>query len=494
MTGNPEDSTHSASIGSQTAAAPGSGRNRPATIRLHNTLRGQKEIFAPHDPQRVTMYVCGPTVYNFVHIGNARPVVVFDVLYRLLSRHYPQVVYARNITDIDDKINAAAQAAGEPIRVLAERFAAAYREDMAGLNALPPGVEPWATDHVPQMIMLAQQLIERGHAYVADGHVLFHVPSLAGYGKLSGRRRDEMIAGARVEVAPYKRDPADFVLWKPSTDSQPGWDSPWGFGRPGWHIECTAMIHTHLGRSIDIHGGGQDLIFPHHENEIAQGEGAYGGEYCRYWVHNGYVTVDGEKMSKSLGNFRTVRDLLQHYPGEVIRYALLAGHYRKPLDFSLGALDQARAALDRLYGSLLPYGDRPRRARGADAQDIEAALADDLNTPLALARLHETAAALRKCTDLAEQDQLLETLRDGADLLGLLQQPPGQWRQHSVETDDAPSVERIEALIATRSEARAARDFTRADALRHELIALGVGIEDGAAGTTWHRLPVQVSE
>ena len=235
MTRNPEDSTHSASIGSQTAAAPGPGRNRPATIRLHNTLRGQKEIFAPHDPQRVTMYVCGPTVYNFVHIGNARPVVVFDVLYRLLSRHYPQVVYARNITDIDDKINAAAQAAGEPIRVLAERFAAAYREDMAALNALPPGVEPWATDHVPQMIMLAQQLIERGHAYVADGHVLFHVPSLADYGKLSGRRREEMIAGARVEVAPYKRDPADFVLWKPSTDSQPGWDSPWGFGRPGWH-------------------------------------------------------------------------------------------------------------------------------------------------------------------------------------------------------------------------------------------------------------------
>ena len=494
MTRNPEDSTHSASIGSQTAAAPGPGRNRPATIRLHNTLRGQKEIFAPHDPQRVTMYVCGPTVYNFVHIGNARPVVVFDVLYRLLSRHYPQVVYARNITDIDDKINAAAQAAGEPIRVLAERFAAAYREDMAALNALPPGVEPWATDHVLQMIMLAQQLIERGHAYVADGHVLFHVPSLADYGKLSGRRRDEMIAGARVEVAPYKRDPADFVLWKPSTDSQPGWDSPWGFGRPGWHIECTAMIHTHLGRSIDIHGGGQDLIFPHHENEIAQGEGAYGGEYCRYWVHNGYVTVDGEKMSKSLGNFRTVRDLLQHYPGEVIRYALLAGHYRKPLDFSLGALDQARAALDRLYGSLLPYDDRPRRPHGADAQDIEAALADDLNTPLALARLHETAAALRKCTDLAEQEQLLETLRDGADLLGLLQQSPGQWRQRSVETDDAPSVERIEALITARSEARAARDFKRADALRHELIALGVGIEDGAAGTTWHRLPVQVSE
>lgn len=494
MTRNPEDSTRSASVGPPIEAAREPGRNRPVTIRLHNTLRGQKEVFVPHDPQRVTLYVCGPTVYNFVHIGNARPVVVFDVLYRLLSRHYPQVVYARNVTDIDDKINAAAQAAGEPIRVLAERFAAAYREDMAALNALPPGVEPWATDHVPQMITLAQRLIERGHAYVADGHVLFHVPSLADYGKLSGRRRDEMIAGARVEVAPFKRDPADFVLWKPSTESQPGWDSPWGVGRPGWHIECTAMIHTHLGRSIDIHGGGQDLIFPHHENEIAQGEGAYGGEYCRYWVHNGYVTVDGEKMSKSLGNFHTVRDLLRRYPGEVIRYALLAGHYRKPLDFSLGALDQARAALDRLYGSLLAYGDRPRRSHGARARDIEAALADDLNTPLALARLHETAAALRKCADPAQQDLLLESLQDGAQLLGLLRQSPSQWRQDAVERHDAPSAARVEALIAARGEARAARDFARADALRQELSALGIGIEDGPAGTTWHRLPVQVSE
>ncbi len=246
-------------------------------IRLHNTLSRQKEDFVPADPQRITMYVCGPTVYNYVHIGNARPVVVFDVLYRLLSRHYPQVIYARNITDVDDKINAAAQANGEPIRVLAERFATAYRQDMAALNALPPVIEPYATDHVPQMIALIERLIERGHAYAAEGHVLFHVPSLPDYGKLSGRQREDMIAGARVEVAPYKQDPADFVLWKPSTAALPGWDSPWGLGRPGWHIECTAMINTHLGTSIDIHGGGQDLIFPHHENEIAQGEGANGG-------------------------------------------------------------------------------------------------------------------------------------------------------------------------------------------------------------------------
>jgi cysteinyl-tRNA synthetase len=457
-------------------------------IRLHNTLTRQKDVFTPADPQRVTMYVCGPTVYNYVHIGNARPVVVFDVLYRLLSRHYPQVIYARNITDVDDKINAAAATNGETIRALAERYAGAYREDMAQLNALPPTIEPWATEHIPQMIVLIERLIERGHAYVAEGHVLFHVPSMADYGKLSGRNREDMIAGARVEVAPYKRDPADFVLWKPSTVALPGWDSPWGFGRPGWHIECTAMINTHLGSSIDIHGGGQDLIFPHHENEIAQGEGANGGQYCRYWLHNGYVTVDGEKMSKSLGNFRTVRDLLQHYPGEVIRYALLAGHYRKPLDFSLTALDQARAALDRLYGSL-PTTDAPQAT--ARAQAVEAALADDLNTPLALACMHETATALRKCTDPDEQSRLLAMLRDGADLLGLLQQSPTNWRQRGGMGDAlaaGPTKATIEQLIAARQAARAARDFARADALRQELVALGIGIEDSAVGTTWHRL------
>ncbi len=461
------------------------------SIRLYNTLSRQKEVFVPGNPQRVTMYVCGPTVYNYVHIGNARPVVVFDVLYRLLSRHFPQVVYARNITDVDDKINAAAAANGEAIRVLAERFASAYRADMAQLNALSPDIEPWATEHIPQMIALIERLIERGHAYAAEGHVLFHVPSLPDYGKLSGRNREDMIAGARVEVAPYKRDPADFVLWKPSTAGQLGWDSPWGFGRPGWHIECTAMINTHLGPSIDIHGGGQDLIFPHHENEIAQGEaanGKEGGPYCRYWLHNGYVTVDGEKMSKSLGNFRTVRDLLQHYPGEVIRYALLAGHYRKPLDFSLTALDQARAALDRLYGSLPPTDNALPPARAAA---VEAALADDLNTPLALACLHETASALRKSTDPDEQSRLLATLRDGADLLGLLQQPPAIWRQQGGMGDAqaaGPTIETIEQLIAARQAARAARDFARADVLRQELVALGIGIEDSATGTTWHRL------
>ena len=456
-------------------------------IRLHNTLTRTKDVFVPGNPERITLYVCGPTVYNFVHIGNARPVVVFDVLYRLLSRCYPQVIYARNITDVDDKINAAATASGEPIRVLAERFAGAYREDMAALNALPPAIEPYATDHIPQMVALIEQLITRDHAYAVDGHVLFHVPSFPSYGKLSGRQREDMIAGARVEVAPYKRDPADFVLWKPSSAAQPGWDSPWGRGRPGWHIECTAMIHSHLGTSIDIHGGGQDLIFPHHENEIAQGEGAHGGQYCRYWMHNGHVTVDGEKMSKSLGNFRTVRDLLQHYPGEVIRYALLTGHYRKPLDFSLNALDQAQAALDRLYSTLQFFENVGDTVPPARAEAVEAALADDLNTPLALASLHETATALRRSLHPEEQIRLLATLRDGARLLGLLQQNPATWRQAGSPPQTGTTVEQIEQLIAARRDARLHRDFARADAVRQELLALGIGIEESAAGTTWHR-------
>jgi len=455
---------------------------------LFDTLSRAKRLFSPADPGRVTMYVCGPTVYNYVHVGNARPAVVFDVLYRLLARRHPRVDYARNITDVDDKINAAAAARGEPIRVLAERFAAAYRDDMAQLNVLAPTFEPYATDHVPQMIALIERLVERERAYVAMGHVLFHVAAFPGYGKLSGRRREDMIAGARVEVAPYKRDPADFVLWKPAPAGQPGWDSPWGIGRPGWHIECTAMINTHLGPSIDIHGGGQDLIFPHHENEIAQGEGAHGGQYCRYWLHNGHVTVDGEKMSKSLGNFRTVRDLLRNYPGETIRYALLAGHYRKPLDFSLAALEQAQAALDRLYGCLQPYADRPRTAQTMPDSGIAAALADDLNTPLALAHLHEAATALRRSVDAEEQSRLLGQLRDGAELLGLLQQHPTHWRQQARAEDSAPTVAAVEQLIAARRQARADRDFVRADALRRQLLALGIGIEDGPAGTTWHRL------
>lgn len=479
---------------------------------LHDTLTQDKRRFEPLDPARVTMYVCGPTVYNYIHIGNARPVVVFDTLFRLLRLCYPQVVYARNITDIDDKINAAAQAEGVPIRELAERYARAFHEDIAQLNALPPTVEPYATDHIPQIIALIERLIARGHAYVAEEHVLFHVPSDPHYGILSKRKRDELIAGARVEPAPYKRDPADFVLWKPSPPELPGWDSPWGRGRPGWHIECTAMIETHLGQTIDIHGGGQDLIFPHHENEIAQGTCAHGGlTYARYWVHNGYLTIHGEKMSKSLGNFRTVRELLARYPGEVLRYALLSGHYRKPLDFTPELLEQSLHALDRLYTTLALTESVPaapldpqaaaerlglspeRRAAlvpealphglGA-APEFVAALADDLNTPQALALLHETAALLRKDPSPERKREFLAA----AELLGLLADTPQSWRQRlPAQGEETLSEERIEALIAERTAARRARDFARADAIRDELKRAGIQIEDTPSGTVWRR-------
>ena len=303
-------------------------------LRLHNTFTGAKEVFTPRDRERVTMYVCGPTVYNYVHIGNARPVVVFDCLYRLLSALYPQVVYARNITDIDDKIIDAASQRATDITAVSKEFTQKYREDMAALNALAPTIEPMATEHIEDMIVLTERLIADGHAYEADGHVLFAVESMPTYGELSGRKLEDMMAGARVEVADYKRHPGDFVLWKPSTDQEPGWDSPWGCGRPGWHLECSAMIRAHLGEAIDIHGGGRDLIFPHHENERAQSCCAYGGDFVRYWIHNAFIDMDGEKMSKSLGNVRTVRELLARFPGEVLRFALLSAHYRSALNFS----------------------------------------------------------------------------------------------------------------------------------------------------------------
>lgn len=323
------------------------------SLTVYNTRTRKKEPFEPVNPQSVKMYVCGPTVYNLVHIGNARPVVVFDVLFRVLKTLYPEVVYARNITDIDDKIMKAAKENGESIDALTARFTEAYIEDMAALHNLPPSIAPKATAHIEPMIAMVAALVEKGHAYEADGHVLFDVQSMENYGKLSNRALEDMLDGARVEVAEYKRYAGDFVLWKPSAEDEPGWDSPWGRGRPGWHLECSAMIETHLGNTIDIHGGGRDLIFPHHENELAQSECAHGGEeYVRYWMHNGYVNIDGEKMSKSLGNFRTVRDLLQQYHGETIRFALLSAQYRSELDFSVSLLDQSKAGLDTLYGAL----------------------------------------------------------------------------------------------------------------------------------------------
>ena len=457
------------------------------TLQLHDSLTRAKSAFEPIDPKRVRLYVCGPTVYDFAHIGNARPVVVFDVLFRLLRRLYgpEHVIYARNITDVEDKIIAASKQSGEPIDSVTSRTTKAFHADMAALKALPPSVEPRATGHIRQMIEMIEALIERGHAYAAEGHVLFSVPSMPDYGSLSRHSRDELVAGARVEVAPYKRDPADFVLWKPSDETEPGWDSPWGRGRPGWHIECSAMSREHLGEDFDIHGGGQDLIFPHHENEIAQSTCATGGGFARRWMHNGYVVVGGEKMSKSLGNFLTVRELLEEgWPGEAIRLTLLSGHYRQPLDVTRDKLADARAQLDRLYGALRSLPAEARRA-GEPSEALQAALLDDLNTPLALASLHETATALNKAEDQADKAEAAAALLAGAALLGLLEDDPEAWFQGGVADDDEAA--EIEALIEARAAARKARDFAEADRIRDELDGRGILLEDGAGGTTWKR-------
>jgi len=453
------------------------------SLFLYNTLTRNKAAFTPGDPARVTMYVCGPTVYSFAHIGNARPAVVFDVLHRLLKRHYPNVVYARNITDIDDKINAAAKAQGVPITEITDKFTGIYHDDMAALGVLPPTIEPFATDHVPQIIAMIEVLLAKGHAYVAEGHAMFHVPSYAAYGALSGRDRDDMIAGARVEVAPYKKDPADFVLWKPSTPDLPGWDSPWGRGRPGWHIECSSMIATHLGKTIDIHGGGHDLIFPHHENEIAQGTCAHGGAtYCRVWMHNGFLTMDREKMSKSLGNIALVHDLLKTAPGEAIRWALLSAHYRQPLDWSDDLLGQSKRTLDRLYRAIESAGDLPVAADAPAA--VMAALNDDLNTPIAMAELAGLAKAVNQATNDSERKRLAAELKAGGELLGVLQQSPATWLG-GVTAGQTVDTATIEGLIAARKAAREAKNFAEADRLRKALADLGVTIEDKAGGTTW---------
>ncbi len=393
------------------------------SLTLHNTRTRQKEPFVPLQDGRVTMYVCGPTVYSFPHIGNARPAVVFDVLARLLRSRY-EVRYARNITDIDDKINKAAAEQGVPIGEIAARFTTVYLEDMAALGVQPPDLEPRATEHVPGIVAMIARLIDSGHAYAAEGHVLFRVRSFTGYGELSGRDRRDLLAGARVEVAPYKEDAGDFVLWKPSTPELPGWESPWGRGRPGWHIECSAMIEQHLGPTIDIHGGGNDLIFPHHENELAQSTCAHGGElFVRYWLHNGFVNVDHTKMSKSLGNVLLVRNLLTEAPGEAIRLALLSAHYRQPLDWTGEVLSEAKRKLDRLYGALR---DVPRQAAAVGSADPEfiAALDDDLNTPKALAVLFDLARSINRSEDAGEREALAARLRASALFLGLLGTDP----------------------------------------------------------------------
>lgn len=451
---------------------------------LYNTATGRKEPFEPHVPGAVTMYVCGPTVYNLAHIGNARPVVVFDTLFRLLRHRYDSVTYARNITDIDDKIIAAARDSGRSIGEVTDEFTAKYREDMAQLGALPPTLEPHATENINAMVRLTERLVERGHAYTADGHVLFAVESMAGYGRLSGRRLEDMLAGARVEVADYKRHPGDFVLWKPSSDEDPGWETPWGRCRPGWHLECSAMIREHLGETIDIHGGGRDLIFPHHENEIAQSCCAYDGEFVRFWMHNAYLDIDGEKMSKSLGNVRTVRELLTEYPGETLRLALLSGHYRSPLNFSRELLEQAQHTLTGFYNTLRGVPEAADVAVEIEEEPFYAALCDDLNTPQVLAEMHAIAKALHKAP-AAEQPRHRARLLAAGRFLGILAQEPEAWLKGGGE--GGLDSEAIDALVAERSEAKKNRDFARADAIRDELTAAGIVLEDSPQGTLWRR-------
>ncbi len=468
-------------------------------LRLHNSLGRSRQDFTPLEPDHVRMYVCGPTVYDHAHIGNARPVVVFDVLFRLLQRLYPKVTYVRNITDIDDKIIEAAQKNNESIQSLTARMTTIFHDDMAALDALPPSLEPRATAHIDAMLAMIGDLLEKGHAYAVDGHVFFDVPSYPDYGQLSGRDRYQMIAGARVDVCAHKKDPADFVLWKPSENDQPGWDSPWGRGRPGWHIECSAMSGVYLGPCFDIHGGGLDLVFPHHENEIAQSCCAHDRpSMAQFWLHNGYVALDGEKMSKSTGNVVSVRGLLdQGWPGEAIRLTLLSAHYRQPLDFSTPRLAASRAQLDRLYGALRAVDDEDTDGDTEDFSDsssppegVWVALLDDLNVPAALACLHEAAHALNKTG--GQDHRLAASLRSGGKMLGLLNESAQSWFQRPPaqsgaigEGTPAADTAWIEKQIAERLAARQRGDYECADRIRDALNASGVALEDSPQGTSW---------
>lgn len=451
-------------------------------IKLYNSLAREKQVFTPIDPSHVRLYGCGPTVYNYAHIGNARMAVVFELLARVLRTAYPKVTYVSNITDIDDRIMDAARETGDAISVITEKYTRIYNQDMGSLGAKVPDIQPRATDHIPEMIVLMQKLIAADHAYAVEGHVLFHVPSDPSYGVLSGRSRDEQIAGARVEVAPFKKDPADFVLWKPSTGDQPGWDSPFGYGRPGWHIECSAMAEKHLGLPFDIHGGGADLKFPHHENEIAQSCCAHGQEdlpesFAKYWVHNGFLTVDGEKMSKSLGNFKTAHDLLEKHKGETLRLTLLGAHYRQPLDWSDNAIAQSQKQLDGFYGHLHALKDEKATEEKVPAEILDA-LYDDLNTPLAISRIH---GVIR---DEKNPAALKGKLLAIGNLIGILQEDPAAWLGYG-RTDGIMSAAEIEALLDKRQQAKKAKDFAGADAIRKQLDDAGILIEDTPQGPVW---------
>ena len=455
-------------------------------LKLYNSLTRNKEEFVPIDPGHVRIYACGPTVYSYAHIGNARMAVVFDLLARLLRVQFPQVTYASNITDIDDRIMAAAQETGEPIDSITRHFENIYNTDMAALGVEKPDVQPRATETIPEMIAMCEQLIARDHAYAAEGHVLFSVPSFPKYGALSGRSRDDQIAGARIDIAPYKKDPADFVLWKPSAADQPGWDSPWGRGRPGWHIECSAMAEKHLGLPFDIHGGGGDLKFPHHENEIAQSCCAHGQEedlssFAKYWIHNGFLTVEGEKMSKSIGNVVLAHDLIeQGIKGEVVRFALLSGHYRQPLDWTEDGLTQSKRTLDRFYKILHDLTDLPLVAVDLPEGVLDA-LNDDLNTPKAYAELNALAKEAAEKKTAEAKTKLIA----GAALMGFLLENPADWLGLN-QAGDADAG-RIDALVAERTAAKQGKNFARADEIRNGLLAEGIIVEDFPEGSKWRR-------
>ena len=455
-------------------------------IYLHNTLKQRKEKFVPIDEKNVRLYVCGPTVYDRAHLGNAKTSVVFDVMYRMLCHAYTKecVTYVSNITDVDDKILNKHQQTGKPIREITEQTYNWYIEDMAKLNVLSPNHRPRATEYISEMIEIVKLLLKNSHAYEKDGHVLFDVESMKNYGYLSGRSMKEMLAGARIEVADYKKNPADFILWKPSADNQPGWDSPWGFGRPGWHLECSAMSSKLLGNDFDIHGGGADLIFPHHENECAQSTCAFeGSSFARYWVHAGMLMVDGVKMSKSLGNFHNVDEIISKYPAEALRLLFLTTHYHQPFNFTFTGLEQAKAVLDKFYNALLKNKDVKTVEIDANAK-LVAALRDDLNTPLAITVLHEIVTNLNKAETEEEKSALKSELLASANLLGLLYQEPETWfKGGASETDDAE----IEELINARLEAKKNKDWALADKIRNDLKEQGIVLEDTPNGTTWKR-------
>ena len=456
-------------------------------ICLHDTLKQRKVEFIPIDENNVRMYVCGPTVYDKAHLGNAKTPVVYDILYRLLCYVYGKdhVTYVSNITDVDDKILNKHKETGKPIREITEQTYNWYIEDMAKLNVLPPNYRPRATEYISEMIKQVEKLLENKHAYISEKQVLFDVDSMPSYGTLSGRSMKEMLAGARIEVADYKKNPADFILWKPSDADQPGWNSPWGYGRPGWHLECSAMSSKLLGNDFDIHGGGSDLIFPHHENEMAQSCGAYlGTKFAHYWVHTGMLMINGVKMSKSLGNFYTVDEILDKHPAEALRLLFLTTHYHQPFNFTFEGLQQAKGVLDKFYNALLKNKDVPLIEVEPDSRVIDA-LSDDLNTPLALSYLHEIVNDLNKAENAEERSRLKSLLMKSAYMLGLLYNEPENWFKGEHSDDEATE---IEALIVKRTEAKKNKDWATADAIRDELKAKGVVLEDSPSGTTWKKI------